>query len=568
MKKILITGSSGFIGTNLMGTLIENSEFSILGIDLLVPKIESHNRYYKRADVRDEARLKVILEEFNPNFIIHLAARTDLDGLSIDDYTTNTIGVAVLSKVIEGLELIERVIFTSSMYVCMPGYSPKNDDDYNPHTIYGESKVISEKIVKDSFNKCSWTIVRPTSIWGPHFAEPYKNFFEIIISNKYFHMGPRACTKTYGFVDNTVRQILSLLIAESNKVDKETFYLGDKDPYSISEWADEIAFAACGKKIRSLPFFIFKCASLVGDFISFFGINFPITSFRLRNMTTDNVYDLHKIHKIYDDSFITRKEGIKMTLDWMMYNRSVMDVKLFDIIFINGDYKDAFSRLKKGQCMVAPSGPGLSTIDKDGKYWEALKAADFSIPDSGFMVILARIFFGYKINKLSGPKFLRKFLEEDTLRYKETLFCIDPDQIESDVNNNYLNNIGIPISKSYHYVAPYYEKDNIVDYKLLEILESLEVKPKFLLINLGGGVQERLCYFIKNHLSYNISIICTGAAIAFETGQQSRLPRWVDSIYLGWLVRIINNPTLFIKRYIKAFRLFYVFYLDKKGKLI
>ena len=70
--------------------------------------------------------------------------------------------------------------------------------------------------------------------------------------------------------------------------------------------------------------------------------------------------------------------------------------KLFRIKFINGDYKEAFSLLKKGKFMVVPSGPGLSTIDKDVKYWDALKGADFAIPDSGFMVILARIFFGLK----------------------------------------------------------------------------------------------------------------------------------------------------------------------------
>ena len=74
--------------------------------------------------------------------------------------------------------------------------------------------------------------------------------------------------------------------------------------------------------------------------------------------------------------------------------------KLLSVPFINGDYNDAFSRLKKGEFMVVPSGPGLSAIDKDIKYWNALKGADFAIPDSSLMVILARVFFGLKIKKL------------------------------------------------------------------------------------------------------------------------------------------------------------------------
>ena len=39
------------------------------------------------------------------------------------------------------------------------------------------------------------------------------------------------------------------------------------------------------------------------------------------------------------------------------------EFKLFNISFINGSYKDAFSRLIDGCFMVVPSGPGLSTID-------------------------------------------------------------------------------------------------------------------------------------------------------------------------------------------------------------
>ena len=217
--------------------------------------------------------------------------------------------------------------------------------------------------------------------------------------------------------------------------------------------------------------------------------------------------------------------------------------------------------------MVAPSGPGLSTIDKDKLYYVALKEADFAIPDSGFMIILARLFFSLNINKLSGPKFLRLFLKEDILKEKGSIFSVDPSFSETNVNNQYLNKIGIPISKEYHYVAPIYDKNEITDYQLIRTLESLEVRPKFLLLNLAGGVQERLGYYIKNNLSYKIGIICTGAAIAFETGKQARLPAWIDDNYLGWLARIIQNPKRFLVRFLKALRLVYIFYIWETNKL-
>ena len=217
--------------------------------------------------------------------------------------------------------------------------------------------------------------------------------------------------------------------------------------------------------------------------------------------------------------------------------------------------------------MVVPSGPGLSTIDKDIKYFEALKGADFAIPDSGLMIILARLFFGLKIKKLSGPKLLRLFLKEDVLKEQGVLFSVDPNENASKINNKFLVDLGIPIKSSYHYAAPFYEKNNITDKRLIKILESFEVRPKFLLLNLGGGVQERLGFYIKKNLSYKVGIICTGAAIAFETGQQARLPKWVDALYLGWLIRIIQGPKQFGIRYLKAFRLVFVFYLCKINKL-
>ena len=104
--------------------------------------------------------------------------------------------------IIKELSCLKKIIITSSMLVCKGGYQPLNQVDYKPNTIYGESKVITEKIVWDNLPNCDWAIIRPTSIWGPWFSVPYRNFFEMIISKKYFHIGDEACTKTYGYVGN------------------------------------------------------------------------------------------------------------------------------------------------------------------------------------------------------------------------------------------------------------------------------------------------------------------------------------------------------------------------------
>lgn len=234
----------------------------------------------------------------------------------------------------------------------------------------------------------------------------------------------------------------------------------------------------------------------------------------------------------------------------------MMYFNIFCIHFINGDYKTAISLLKKGALMIVPAAPALATIKEDQLYYNALLNSDFAIPDSGLMVLVLKIFKFIRIKKLSGLAFLDKFLNENILKEKHCLFLVDPNKKEATINQKYLKSLRILIGNDDHYVAPFYNKDNIVDYVLLKLIE--EKKPKYILINLGGGVQERLGSFLKNNLSYRPSILCTGAAIAFFTRQQVTIPRWVDNFYLGWLWRCFSNPSVFIPRYLKGFKLIFM----------
>lgn len=43
---------------------------------------------------------------------------------------------------------VQRAIFASSMYVCEPGYMPKDFEDYAPHTLYGKVKWKPKKELK------------------------------------------------------------------------------------------------------------------------------------------------------------------------------------------------------------------------------------------------------------------------------------------------------------------------------------------------------------------------------------------------------------------------------------
>lgn len=259
------------------------------------------------------------IKNFSPDYVIHLAARTDLNGKELMDYDANMAGVSNLLDVLVHIPNLKRAIFASSMYVCEPGYLPKNFEDYAPHTLYGESKVETEKRIKSRNPAYTWSIIRPTSIWGPWFGEPYNKFFHIVLKRMYFHMGKRACRKTYGYIDNAIYQIFSILKAPEEKVMRKVFYLGDYEPYDITEWADEIASCA-NIKIPRIPYSFFVLAGWLGDLLKLLGVTFPMTSFRLHNMTTNNVLELNPIQEIAPDLPVKRIDGTRRTLEWIKSN--------------------------------------------------------------------------------------------------------------------------------------------------------------------------------------------------------------------------------------------------------
>ena len=71
---------------------------------------------------------------------------------------------------------IERAIIASTQYVAGPSRLPKDDEDYFPHTVYGQSKVVTEQLTRAANLACAWTLVRPTNIWGPWHMRYRNNF--------------------------------------------------------------------------------------------------------------------------------------------------------------------------------------------------------------------------------------------------------------------------------------------------------------------------------------------------------------------------------------------------------
>lgn len=313
--KILLTGASGFIGTNLLEDLVSKG-YKVRNVDFCAPKISERKMVWENADITDYASFENAVLSFQPDYLIHLAARTDLDGKTLQDYAANVIGVENLMKIIHKLPNLKKVIITSSKFVTRNGYVIKNQFDYCPHTKYGESKVETEKKVWANKPQCDWCIIRPTSIWGPWFGVPYRNFFDMVMRRMYFHIGHIKCHKTYGYIGNAVYQIEQLLFNDTSDENNKVFYIGDEPSYEINEWADEIA-NELGFKVPTMPVVLVKGLAKFGDFLGLFKIHFPMQSFRFGNMTNDGTNDMRNTYKIAPDMPYTRLEGTKATIAWI-----------------------------------------------------------------------------------------------------------------------------------------------------------------------------------------------------------------------------------------------------------
>ena len=314
MNKILITGGSGFVGTNIIEYY--KNDFEVLNLDNKAPRNKAHLPYWKNVDLLDEQKTLELFKAFQPDFVFHMGARTDLDGKTLKDYAANIEGVENIIKAISLTNSIKKVIFASSRLVCEIGYVPKDEFDYKPSTVYGESKIIGEKIVRESkiLNK-DWIIVRPTSLWGPWFDVPYKSFFDSINKKIYIHPKGLEIRKKFGFVENCV-YIMDKLIYD-NKLNEQTVYLSDFKTLEVKQWADIISQKFHGKKVKSVPILILKLLAKIGDILKVLGYNSPpITSFRLNNIITTMDYDTSEVEEVVGDLPYSLEEATTITYNW------------------------------------------------------------------------------------------------------------------------------------------------------------------------------------------------------------------------------------------------------------
>lgn len=210
-----------------------------------------------------------------------------------------------------------------------------------------------------------------------------------------------------------------------------------------------------------------------------------------------------------------------------------------------------------GGLVLAPSGPGLCELERDPDYRDALLGSDVNLTDSGLVILVEALRSRRRLPRASGLGYIEALLAREELKQAGSTFWVMPTRSAMERNVAWLRSRGLDVTHDECYVAPLYpRRGRVEDAELAAIVA--ERRPNHIVICIGSGRQEKLGLFLKRELPYRPGIHCLGAAIGFLSGEQASIPRWADRAYLGWLVRCLDDPKIFVPRYLKAFRLVYL----------
>jgi nucleoside-diphosphate-sugar epimerase len=314
--KVLVTGSSGLIG-RWVGQRLDAEGVEWAGMDRLGKIKGQRSTVHFQLDMCDPDAVLEAFEAFQPTHVIHLAARCDLDGKTIEDYEVNRGGVASLCEVIKATPSVTRAIFTSSQLVCNVGYVPESDTDYCPHTVYGKSKVATEEAVRRlKGGGAEWCLARPTTVWGPHMSEHYQSLLKHIRKGSFFHSGSGALYKSYSYAENIAHQYFQLLLAPAEQIHQQVFYMADYEPLSLRDYANALAKQMGAKAPITVPLWFAGILAKGGDVLNACGVRFPYNSFRLNNIRTEYIFNMSKTEAVCGPLPKTFEEGVVETARW------------------------------------------------------------------------------------------------------------------------------------------------------------------------------------------------------------------------------------------------------------
>ncbi|MCD1258075.1 dTDP-4-dehydrorhamnose reductase [Paenibacillus athensensis] len=151
--KVLLTGAGGQLGRELQR--------------LLAPRHQVTALMREQLDVRDAERTEALLQAERPDVVIHGAAFTDADRAEREvehAYEVNAIGTWRLAQAVQLVDAKLVCLSTDQVFDGMKGAPYEEDDRPEPRSIYGQSKLLGEKLAAASCDKLF--IVRTSWLYG------------------------------------------------------------------------------------------------------------------------------------------------------------------------------------------------------------------------------------------------------------------------------------------------------------------------------------------------------------------------------------------------------------------
>jgi len=319
---ILITGSTGFVGSRLM-FFLEEKGHQVWGIDNSEHCLREIHPNNILGDIRKREDLQIFADKAI-ELIIHCAAAKHDFGVDVDQYySNNEYGTEVLMQFAEK-QSISKIIYYSTVSVYGHAAVPCDESgELLADNDYGKSKLAGEKVIEKFYQKNSKLqiiFLRPSIIYGPN---NFANMYNLIaMQNKKFWItiGNGSHIKSLVSLENLIEMTdwsMSRLqpgIQIYNTLDKP--YITVKELMNII--ASHEGFSKPMVKVPlSLAVGIGKFFDLIAKLIK---KDIPINSDRMRKFATSTEYYSEKIRKAGYIQKHTIEAELAKTIDW--YNKN------------------------------------------------------------------------------------------------------------------------------------------------------------------------------------------------------------------------------------------------------
>ncbi len=310
--KILIIGSSGFIGSHLSSLLAEQGH-EVCGFDVHEPDEDFGITHFYTGDVRSKSDLLEALEGIDT--VINLAAiHFDFGHADSEYFETNEHGMEVLLSAMTELG-IRRLLFTSSIAV-YGEYAGWADEDTKPrpNTPYGASKLAAEQVVRRWASEDSSRgvrIIRPCAVYGERNVSNMMNLIRQINSGYFVLFGSGRNVKATAYVGNLVEAMA--LQMDQLSPGLRIFNYADKPDMTVREIVGIIRESlGKGRFPLTLPLWLGVLAAVPFElFTRITGKNLPVSIARVKKLATPTQVHAQHIRDAGFEQRVSSPEGLR-----------------------------------------------------------------------------------------------------------------------------------------------------------------------------------------------------------------------------------------------------------------